>query len=296
MNGNITALLNGVIANGGAQNRFTSTSANLAVNGFLADIQFTMPSGYTGKWDFLKDIFVTITKRIGSGNGGAVALLSNVSLYDMLSYSDFKHGVSMHGTDFTAGNVCRISGYLKTGYFSMSSRDALEVTLNVASRTNFPAADVTFELSSVFKAVEITNYICYQSAKPTGADQPYKNVLEVAYIGSGTNADFVVNDQIGNKNVNINSAIANSNAQGNFEFFTGLGIVYEEQFGISQDLSMRCPTTGSPSLFIVSMAFYPEETVDSVKEMVATKQSLIANIKNSDPDKYKYLLALGLTS
>ena len=122
MNGNITTILNGVITSGGTQNRFTQTNANLSVNGFLFDVSFVMPSGYTGKWDFLKDIYVNITKRIGMGNGGAVALLSNVSLYDAMSYSDCEAGVSMSGTDFTAGNTCRISGYLDTGYFGMTSR------------------------------------------------------------------------------------------------------------------------------------------------------------------------------
>lgn len=294
MNGNITPILNGVIANGGAQNRFTQTNANLSVNGFLADIQFTMPSGYTGKWNFLKDIYVTITKRIGSGNGGAVALLSNVSLYDFMSYSDFKAGVSMHGTDFTANSVCRISGYLNIGYFGMSSRDALEITLNVADRTNFPAADVTFEISACFDKVMSTMYICYQSSKATGADQPYKNVIEVAYVGTGVNADFVANDQIGTKSVNINSAVALSNATGQFEFFTDFAIVYQEQFGLSQDLSMRCPTTNNPSLLIVTYSFYPEETVDSLKEAEATRNSLITDIRNNDVEKYKYLLALGM--
>ena len=294
MNGNITPLLNGVIANGGSQNRYTSTAANLSVNGILVDVKFTMPSGYTGKWNFLKDIFVSITKRIGSGNGGAVACLSDVSLYDLMSYSDYIAGVSMSGTDFTAGSVCRISGYLDLGYFSMSSRDALEITLNIADRTNFPSADVTFEISSVFEQVQATLYKCYQSGKPTGADQPYKNVLEVAYIGSGVNADFIVRDQIGTKNVNINSAIAKSNASGRFEFFTGFGIVYQEQFGLSQDLSMRCPTTNSPSLLIVTYNFYPEETVESLNEVETIKESLISQIKNDDPDKYKYLMALGM--
>ena len=294
MNCNITTVLNGVIQNGGTQNRYTSTSANLSVNGLLADFSFTVPNGYTNKWDFLKDVFVTVTKRIGSGNGGAVALLSNVSMYDLMSYSDYVAGVSMEGTDFTAGNDVRISGYLELGYFAMTSRDALEVTLNVSDRTNFPSADVNFELSTCFDKVEVTRYLCYQSASPTGADQPYKNVLQIAYIGTGQNADFVVNDQIGNKSVNINSAIAQSNARGRFEFFTNFGMVYEEQFGLSQDLSMRCPTTNSPSLFIVTYAFYPEETVDALKEAEATRESLIESIKNNDPDKYKYLMTLGL--
>ena len=263
MNGNITPILTGTILNGGTQNRWTQVNSNLAVNGFLADFSFTMPSGYTSKWNFLKDIYVNITKRIGSGNGGAVALLSNVSIYSLMSESDFVAGVSMQGTDFTAGNECRISGYLDIGYFAMSSRDALEITLNVADRTNFPAADVSFEFSACFEKVMCTMYKCYQSTKATGADQPYKNVLKIAYIGTGLNADCVVNDQIGNKSVNINSAIAMSNAVGRFEFFTDYGVVYDEAFGISQDLAVRCPNTNNPELLIITYAFYPEETVSS---------------------------------
>ena len=111
MNGTITTLLNGVVTKSGAQNRYTQTNANLSVNGFLVDISFTVPASYTGKWNFLKDWYVNITKRIGAGNGGSVALLSNVSLFDILSYSDFIAGVSMKGTDFTQSAIAHISGY-----------------------------------------------------------------------------------------------------------------------------------------------------------------------------------------
>ncbi len=295
MNSNITTILNGSIVSGGTQNRFTQTNSNLSVNGFLFDIKFTMPSGYTTKWDFLKDIFVNVTKRIGMGNGGAIALLSNCSLYDIMSYSDFTAGVSMAGTDFTAGQVCRISGYLDVGYFSMTSRDALEVTMNISNRTNFPSANVDFEICSVFKSVKVTMYKCYQSTSATGADQPYKNVLEVAYIGAGVNADFVCNQQVGGtQNVNINSAIADSNAQGRFEFFTNFGMVYSEPFGISQDVSIRCPNTNSPSLFIVTYSFYPEETINTLENADSERESLISLIKTNDPDKYNYLSILGL--
>jgi hypothetical protein len=200
----------------------------------------------------------------------------------------------MQGTDFTANNVCRISGYLDIGYFAMSSRDALEITLNVADRTNFPSADVSFEFSACFDKVMATMYKCYQSTKSTGADQPYKNVLKVAYIGTGVNADAVVNDQIGNKSVNINSAIALSNAVGRFEFFTDYGVIYDEQFGLSQDLSLRVPTTNNPELLVVTYAFFPEETETSINDTIAQRNALLEQIKNNDSEKYQYLSDLGL--
>ena len=294
MNGTITSLINGVIQKNGAQNRYNQTSANLSVNGFLFDVEFTVPASYTGKWDFLKDVYVNITKRIGSGNGGAVALLSNVALYDILSYSDFVAGVSMVSTTFTEGEKARISGYADTGFFQMTSRDALEVTVNVGSKTNFPSTDVVFEISAVFDKVQATEYKCYQSAKATGADQPYKNVLGIYYIGDGVNADVVVTDEIGVKAVNVKSAIALSNAQGRFEFFTDFGEVYKDQFGISQDLSMRVPNNANPSILVVSYAFYPEETVQALDDTLAQRESLLTKIKNNEPDKYLYLKALGI--
>ena len=130
MNGTITTLLNCAVSKSGAQNRFNQTSANLAVNGFLFDCKFTVPANYTGKWDFLKEFYVNITKRIGAGNGGAVALLSNVSLYDILSYSDFVAGVSMISTSFEYGrdfanyvciwHICFVSNI--QSYFESVSR------------------------------------------------------------------------------------------------------------------------------------------------------------------------------
>lgn len=294
MNGTITSLINGVIQKNGAQNRYTQTSANLSVNGFLFSVEFTVPASYTDKWDFLKDVFVNITKRIGSGNGGAVALLSNVSLYDILSYSDFVAGVSMVSTTFTEGQKAKISGYADCGYFAMTSRDALEVTVNVGAKTYFPSTDVAFEISAVFDKVQATEYKCYQSAKATGADQPYKNVLGVYYIGEGVNADVVVTDEIGVKAVNVNSAIALSNAQGRFEFFTNFGEVYKDQFGLSQDLSMRVPNNNSPSILIVSYSFYPDETIQSLDDTMATRDSLLTKIKNNEPEKYLYLKAIGV--
>lgn len=293
MNGTITTLLNCAVSKTGAQNRFNQTSANLAVNGFLFDVKFTVPSGYAGKWDFLKDFYVNITKRIGAGNGGAVALLSNVSLYDILSYSDYIAGVSMNSTSFTSGEEVRISGYADCGYFSMTSRDALEVTLNIGSKSNMPSADVLIEISAVFDKIQATEYKCYQSCKATGADQPYKNVLSIFYIGDGVNADATVTDEIGVKSVNINSAIAMSNAEGRFEFFTKFGEIYKDQFGLSQDLSMRVPNNANPSILVVTYNFYPEETIKAIDDTIATRKALVEKIKNNEPDKYLYLVAIG---
>jgi hypothetical protein len=294
MNGVITTILNGQLKKDGLS-RFTQTNANLMVNGLMVDLSFVVPAGYSDDWDFTKYCYVNLTKRIGAGDGGSVALLNNVRLFDLLCYSDFIAGVSMSGTKFEEGELVRISGYVDLGFFVMSSRDALEVSLNISDISKMPSNSVNFEISSVFDKVEVPNYIVYQSSLPTGADQPYKDVLSLYYIGKGQNADVSVTDQTGNKNININSAIALSNSRGEFEFFTDFGELYHDVFELSQDLSFRCPLSQNDvSLLVKSYAFYPQETVDGLADMVASRDSLLEKIKNNDKQKYQYLQDLGI--
>ena len=289
----ITTVLNGQLTQGGLS-RFTQTNANLSVNGLLVDLSFQVPLNYKGKWGFTKEVYVNLTKRIGSGDGGSVALLNNVRLYDLLAYSDYVAGVSMESTDFTEETKARISGYVDLGFFVMNSRDALEVSLNVADNSKLPENPVNFELSTVFDNVQVPNYKVYQSTLPTGADQPYKDVLSLFYVGEGQNADVSITDFEGNKSVNINSAIALSNARGEFEFFTDFGEVYKDSFDLSQDLSFRCPIKEDVSILVKSMAFYPNETYEGLGDVLADRNAMLEKIKNSDKQKYQYLKDLGI--
>lgn len=292
----ITTILNGQLQQNGLT-RFTQTNANLSVNGCLLDFS-VVPNGNwdNPSWDFLKTLYINLTKRIGSGDGGSVAVLNNVCVYDLMSYSDYKAGVSMESTIFTQGEKARVSGYIDLGFFVMSSRDALEVSLNVEDPSLLPTnSNVNFEICTVFDNVEVPNYIVYQSNKPTGADQPYKNVLELFYVGKGQNADCSITDMSGTKIVNINSAIALSNARGKFEFFTDFGRLYQDSFDLSQDISYRCPIgDGSSSILVRSMAFYPQETTESMNEVLAERNSVLEKIKSQDIEKYQYLQKLGI--
>ena len=72
----ISPLLTGQFTPTG-QNRFTSTSTSLSQNGILLDFSFTVPESYTGSWDFLKNFFLTVSYRIGIGNGSAIQLISS---------------------------------------------------------------------------------------------------------------------------------------------------------------------------------------------------------------------------
>lgn len=290
----VTPLLTETLGTTG-KTRFVATNTNLKVNGCLLDCSFTVPETYTSKWDFLKSVYLDVVLRLGAENGGAVTLIRGCSLYTLLSYSDYKAGVSMKGTNFTQGEVARISAYLPFGFFAMGSRDALEVALNVGDSSVIPSTGVKIAISSVYRNSELNNFKVYTESAPTGADQPYKNVLELYYIGEEVvNQNINITDQQGAKTVNIEDCIAYSNSVGAFEFFTRMGMFYNEEFGISQDLSFRVPNTDSKAkVLVVQYAFYPSMLVSNAGEMSAERNSLIAKIRENDSEKYDYLVAIG---
>lgn len=295
----VTNFFNEELSSSG-KTRYIANTNNLKVNSILFDCKFTVPESYTGKWDFLKSIFVTIALRLGSGNGSAVNLISSCSLYQLLAYSDYIAGVSMHSTTFTAGTVARVSGSIPIGFFSMGARDSLDAIVNLADPSALSALGGALSLSigSVYEADSLSILTTYQSAKPTGAMQNYTNVLRLFYDGDSViNKEVNVIDQLGSQNVNIEDAIALSNATGRFEFFTRFGCLYSDPFDLSQDLSFKCPTddTGA-EILIVGYHFDPALLVSNSNESAAQRNNLVAQIKENDADKYSYLLARGLVS
>lgn len=298
MTGLSTPVLTGQLQSTG-QTRFNQTSANLSFNGLLIDVSFTVPASYNSGWDFLKELFLSVTLRLGKGDGGAIALVSNASLWGLINYSDYIAGVSLSGTDFKQDQVARISGYVDFGFYSMGSRDALEVSLSVADASSYESISggIDFNLSTVHDKSTRQFFKMYQSSKPTGADQPYRNVQNVFYMGDDVvNKSASINTAVfGSQNVNIEDAIALSNATGNFEFFTRFGQLFEEEFGLSTDVTLRVPDDDAESeLLIVQYGFFPEILLDSDSGVVSRRNALIEYIKTEDPNKYQYISELGI--
>lgn len=276
------------------QNQFNETSTALDVNGFLFDVSFTVPEDYTGGWDFLRDISAGITLRIGSGVGGQVSLVNNVPLYDIMMYSDYIAGVSMKSTTFTAGEKVRMSGYLDIGFFSMGSRDALEVSIMV---TNTISHNVNFKVSAIYNRASVNLLQSYTVAKPLGADSPYTNVLGLYYCGTDTevNEAVTVRDDIGDKYVNVEDCIARSNAIGNFEYFTRFGELWCDTYGFSQDVTFRVPAVDANARILIKrVEFNNAMLIGNAKDMTAERAALIEKIKNKDFEKYEYLKNRGL--
>ena len=282
-----------------SQTRAVQTNTNLDFNAALIDCEFLCPSSYENKWEFLKDVYLQVMLRLGSENGGSIPLISDVPLYSLLELSDYEAGVSMQSTVFENGKKVRISGKIRLGFYSMDARDALEVTLAVSKKDKLPAdTPVDIKISTVYEKVEKNSFILYKNSRPTGADQPYKNVLKMFYSGEKTvNESVTLSDQLGSKSVNIEDAIALSNAEGNFEFFTRFGKVYEDEYGLSQDLAFRCPTSDPDSTILVQQyGFYPSAMSGTEAIVDSNYNSLLEKIRVQDSEKYNYLANLGIIS
>lgn len=291
----ITTLLSATLNKNGAT-RFVQTNSNLTFNSLLLDFGFNFTEQSPASWDFLKKVFVSLTLRLGADNGGAIPLVSDIPAYDLLALSDYEGGVSIPLSNFVPGKVSRISGAIDLGFYVMTSRDALEVSVNCADVSMLPAESVTFALSTVYHQTMRQHFIAYTGAVPTGADMPYKNVLSAYYIGEKQlNKQIAITTQLGAMPVNIEDAIALANAVGRFEQFTRFAEVFRDAYGLSQDITLRVPTDDVDStLLIKQCVFNPAMLASTESTAGAEKASLIAQIRENDSEKYKYLVAAGL--
>lgn len=297
----VTNFFNESIQRGSSKTRFISNTNNLKVNGALFDVSFVNGSGdnVTKDWSFLKNVFVTISLRLGTGNGSAVNLISSCSLYQLLAYSDYIAGVSMQSTDFAEDSTIRISGCIPIGYFAMGSRDSLDAIVNISNVDELPFNGFNLSIGSVYQSELPSTVMTYQSTKPTGAMQNYTNVVSLFYDGDEVvNKEVNIIDQLGNnQNINIEDAIALSNAQGRFEFFTRFGRLFQDPFDLSQNLSFKCPTDNPEAeILIVGYHFDDGLLISNATESEANRNNLVASIKEHDSAKYDYLVSRGLIS
>ena len=277
------------------QTRFLETNSNLQLNGILIDIKATVKEDGFTSWDFLKKVFLDVTMRSGFGNGTSIPMCNGLSLYDAIAFSDVVSGVSMESAEqlgFEVGETVRISGYLPIGFYKMDARDALEVQLQ---SSELPIQDFDIVISSVYEGVTEPKILGYQTSNPTGADQPYKNVLALYYVGTDTIAQgqASITDMIGTKQVTIEDAIALTNATGRLEFFTRIGQLYADEFGISQDLSFRLPNGITGDVLVVQEFFFPEILESTVLIVDSNESAILEQIKQNEPEKYKYLKLTG---
>lgn len=278
--------------NTSGQIRFLQTNSNLELNGILIDVQAEVKSNGFTSWDFLKKIFLDVTMRSGFGNGTSIPMCSGLSLYDAIAFSDVLSGVSMESTDFSVGKKIRVSGYLPIGFYKMDSRDALEVQLQ---SSELPSQDFNVTISSVYEGITVPKILGYQTSKPTGADQPYKNVLALYYVGDDNivQGQASITDMLGTDQVSIEDAIALTNATGRLEFFTRIGQIYADEYGISQDLSFRLPNNISGDVLVVQEFFFPEILENTVLIVDSNQNAILEQTKQNDPEKYRYLQLTG---
>lgn len=279
--------------------RQMESQQNTKVNGFLIDVEFTPTADYLAgdRFAVFKNMFIDLNLRkggSGAGSGGSELLIDSVPVYQLLQYSDMIAGVSVTDTPMTAGEKYRISGYVDLGFFPLGERDSLDCEVYCSSR---PTVDVDVTLSTVFTRDMLSIIKKYQTAKPTGSDQSYSNVVGV-YLDTKDklSKSVTIRDQTNdNTTVNVEDAIAYTNAVARFEVFTRFGELWVDPYGLSQNLTIKCPTDNADTeILLVGYVFNTAFLSASAGAWEANKNLLMTKIENAGGEKVDYLRALGL--
>lgn len=278
--------------------RAIETQQNTKVNSILFDIRFTPTAEYIAndKFSVFKKVFCDLNLRNGSGSGSSELIIDNVPLYQILQYSDLIAGVSVNATSMTANQEFRISGELPLGYFGLDANDSLDIELYCSEQMPF---DVSIDVSTIYTMDKLSLIYKYSTSKPTGSDQSYTNVIG-AYIDT-SNALYktcTIRDEVNDQStIQIESAIAHTNAVGNFEVFTRFGQIYEDVYGVGQNITLKVPTDNADTeILLVGYIYNTDMLVKSAGNFQANKELLMTKISNRGGDKAEYLRALGLIS
>ncbi|MCR5288878.1 MAG: hypothetical protein K6E51_02670 [Treponema sp.] len=284
-----------------SERQFVGTSTTIKFNGFLFQLEFTQPDDYKEEQlvQILKAIQFNHAIRFGTSNGGNLAVISNLNARAVFLKGDELAGMSVKSVKVRAGRVTKLCAYLPIGYFSLGSRDALESQIQfIGAYPENITSGITFKVSGVYKHEAVSVLTVYQLCKATGGDQPYKNVTEIDFIGdSKSRPNVTITDDIGSQSVDIDDAIALSNATQRFETFTEFGELYKDPYNMGQNVTFNCPAVASDDadLLVVGLAYYPDLLSQQAQETTAQKQSLLSKIAVNDQQKYQYLDALGYT-
>lgn len=306
----------------------STTLQNVKLNGVIFDVRFIPDSIYLGdengnkvlengvivereltddekararankdksKYRFLKNIVANINYREGSGVGKNALLIDRVNLYLLMEHSDFIAGLDITQTEMEAGKSWRACGHLGLGYLSVSENDSLDIQCYVRSNPEIPC---TLYVSTELRQRSGVQIVQYRETKPTGASQTFENVL-TAFITTDKelNDTISTSDYMANEVINIETAIALSNAVGRFEKFKRYGQFYEDEFGVGQTLTFNCPNTNEDASILLCCRCYSlQAQIAGDSEYVNDAKALYAKIANVDANKFKAIQLEGVNT
>lgn len=317
-------------------NEKSTTLQNVKLNGVVFDFRFIPDSIYlgdeNGKWAYrggdrpvqvesltdeerelarankgksiyrvLKNIVVNVNYRDGTGVGANALLIDRVSLYLLMEHSDFVAGLDITQTPMEAGKEWRACGHLGLGYLSVTENASLDIQLYTRSDTEIVNK---LYVSTELRTRSQVQIVQYRETKPTGASQTFENVLSGFYTcDEEVNDTISTTDYMSNEVINIETAIALSNAVGRFEKFKRYGQFYEDEYGVGQTLTFNAPARSSAdnhvydaSILLCCRVINLSAQVSGDTEFNSDARSLFVKIASTDPDKFKTLQLLGVNT
>lgn len=270
-------------------------NGELVRNATLTEEEVARATANKGKsiYRILKNIIININYREGSGQGKNALLIDRVNLFLLFEHSDFIAGLDITMSEMKAGEEWRACGHLGFGYLSVTENDSLDIQCYVRSN---PEISSKLYVSTELRKRGGVQILQYRETKPTGASQTFENVL-TAFIttDSELNDTISTTDYMNNEVINIETAIALSNAVGRFEKFKRYGQFYEDEFGVGQTLTFNCPATNEDEqILLCCRVFSLGAQMNGDSEFVNDGRALMNKIGNLDPNKFECLKMEGM--
>jgi hypothetical protein len=235
-------------------------------------------------FDFGKLEKITFDSTLRNSKGQDVNVCVNVRLSDIVKYSDFVGGFSAKqktGDWFYA--------YLPIGKLWLMDTDALEVcvTFPTESVLSYDVVVSACDLSRQSESVK-----GYESLKGTGLELALKDVSHVYLMEAVDGSSYPVkDDEVSDFRID-KRGYALANAIGRMEVREDISVIYEDTSKFSQNVSITVPE--GKKVFVVKSMYLLERMAHVAAQSALQRNLLTQKIKVNNPEKYRYLEAVGL--
>lgn len=226
---------------------------------------------------------IVVSINFKSAVGGSIAVANNLPLRMIADFSDYVSGFGLLGSD-TVGAFA-----LDIGKYILKANDELTFEISTTGTLSVAIALDVFAMDSKIGKEKLLSYT-YIEASATQAYQN-ANVIDVyARIPSADDSTYMtVDDNFGSTNISELAVVAIGASLGHSEDWDSFGVVWTDDTGMAQNVTVRAGSSNE-KLLVVKWNFDTNRIGYEATEK-ANVQTFAQSIKDSDPSKYKCLMA-----
>ena len=222
-----------------------------------------------------------VTMNFKNSVGSGIAITANLPLDIVANLNDYLYGFGLLGSDKTCCFV------LDIGKYCLRADD--EITFNVATGTALTnAASLTIKaLDTKIGKEQLISYK-YISAQASQAYQQADVLTVYGQIASASDSVYItVDDFFGSNNISELAVCGIGSALGSAEDYDNFGVVFDDNTGMAQPVTVRAGSANEKLLFKVWN--FEVNRIGFERTEYASAKMFANSIRQGNPSKYKCL-------